>query len=92
MLENKVYRVKPTIALQKISDNCFRAYDIVDGDVFELNETSYRMLLLLSQGNTPQGVVQAFLSEYAVDRDELERDVEGLIAQALREGIIEEHV
>lgn len=90
MLENGYFDLNPAIALHKVSPDCYRAYDIENGDVFEINETAYRILTLIQEGRCIRDIVETMKSEFAAEAVEIEADVKDFLSQAIGERIIKQ--
>jgi hypothetical protein len=59
------------------------------GSYHGLNPVAGRMLELIDRTGDPGAAVETILSEWAVDRDRVERDMTALCADLLERGLIE---
>ncbi|MFA4965751.1 MAG: PqqD family protein [Thermoleophilia bacterium] len=59
----------------------------LEDELYSLNETGRAVWRLLDGGRTLDGVVETLAAEYDAPRDEVERDVRGLLEELLRRGI-----
>ena len=49
-------------------------------EIFELNLTGYRVWQLLNDGVEPEAILERLIAEFDVDRAQLDREVEALLA------------
>lgn len=89
MLDKKLkFQISPSVALQELNGISFRAFDIENGDVYELNETSFHLLKLFRESNDFDTITDVFLNEYEVSEDELKQDLYDTLMQFLSLNII----
>ena len=62
--------------------------DPVGGEYFGLNEVAARILTLIGDGTTLSQVVDRLLTEYEVDRAQLEADVQVFVVDLNRRGLV----
>lgn len=63
--------------------------DVASGRYFELNPTGTRIWELLAQGPTRTELVAALEAEFETEAGELAADVESLLEELLRRGLLE---
>jgi len=59
------------------------------GKYYGFDDVATRMWMLLSSGRARDQVIETLLAEYAVERLQLEHDLDGFIAQLMREGLLQ---
>lgn len=64
--------------------------DLATNQVFELNRTASRIWELLGEELDGPAIVEALLGEFDVDRATLQIEVDGLLAELLRQNLIVE--
>ena len=57
-------------------------------EIFALNPTAARFWELLVQGTSREEIETRMLAEYAVSREELTREIDGIIAQLQRQQMV----
>jgi len=64
------------------------ALDLTHGKYYGFDDVATRMWTLLAGGGTRAQVIETLLAEYAVERPQLERDVDALVGQLVRDGLL----
>ena len=65
--------------------------DAARGEYFELNQMGSEMLRRLEEHGDPETVIASLLDEYDVSRDELQEDLDQLVADLLAHGLLLRH-
>jgi len=64
-------------------------FELIEGNIYRLNDVSYNMLSLLDGRTSFGGIVEAVVSQYeGATKEEIERDGKEFFAQCLSNGII----
>jgi len=88
--EATVYRIPDRFVLHGLDGETYWAFDVKNGDYFELNSTSYSILSCFD-GKTPLYEIHGriILKYPAVDPLELESDFKQLVDKMVKEGVLE---
>jgi hypothetical protein len=64
------------------------ALNLTSGKYYGFDDVATRMWTLLAAGKSRPQAVDALLAEYAVERPQLERDLDAFVAQLARHGLL----
>lgn len=81
------YELPPDAVLQ-ITDGEAILMKLNDEDMFALNQTGAAIVQRIADGQTVDAVVDALTETYAVDRADVERDVNALIQDLVQRGLL----
>ena len=87
ILDDQRFAVSPDVLFQEVSGETV-LLDLASEQYFGLDEVGTRIWALLNEGSDLGGIIERLLEEYAVGREELERDVRALLGQLLEAGLI----
>jgi hypothetical protein len=79
--------VAPDVVFRPVSGEAV-ILDLTSQCYFSLDETGTRMWQLLADSGDPSQVVEQLLTEYAVERAVLERDLAELVGELLAAGLL----
>lgn len=77
----------PDVVVQVINGEAL-ILKLQDEEVFSLNETGARVAQLIDEGCALDGMIDTLTSEYATDRGDIEREVNGLLQALLSKGLL----
>ena len=81
--------VSPDVLFQEVSGEIV-LLDLESENYFGLDEVGARVWTLLSEGRHVGEVIDILLGEYEVNRETLERDVQDLLADLLKAGLLKQ--
>ncbi len=81
------YKLVPNILLQRVADEMV-ILDPANGQYYGLNDSGARIIMLLSDGQDLASIARQMLEEYDVERAPLERDIQKLIGELTRHGLV----
>jgi hypothetical protein len=82
------YRLSMEVLSQEVAGETV-VLDLDSECYFGLDEVGTRVWNMLRQGVTFEAIIDRLLEEYDVEREELERDVRGLLRQLLESGLVQ---
>jgi hypothetical protein len=85
--EGDLLRPQPDVVSRRLDDRTVLV-NLRTNRIFELNRTGARFWELLGEGSSESQIVEALVAEFEVPREQLEREVRGLIDSLLDEGLI----
>jgi hypothetical protein len=81
------FRPQPDVVSRRLDDRTVLV-NLRTNRIFELNPTGARFWELLGEGSSESQIVEGLVAEFEVPREQLEREVRGLIDSLLDEGLI----
>lgn len=85
------YRLQTNVSMS-LTDYGSAILDTKAGRYFQLNPVATEMLQMVGNGEPKSQVVEAVVRAYDVERQRAQNDLETLIVEALRTGLIAERV
>ena len=86
--DDQVFTVSKDVLFQEVSGETV-LLDLESEQYFGLDEVGTRIWALLNEGQGVAAIVETLLTEYEVEREQLEADVRELLAALLDAGLIE---
>ena len=86
--DDQVFTVPDDVLFQEVSGETV-LLDLDSEQYFGLDEVGTRIWALLNEGQGVAAIVETLLTEYEVEREQLEADVRELLAALLDAGLIE---
>ena len=86
--DDQVFTVSKDVLFQEVSGETV-LLDLESEQYFGLDEVGTRIWALLNEGQGVAAIVETLLTEYEVEREQLEGDVRELLAALLDAGLIE---
>ncbi len=81
------YKLAPDILLQRVAEEMV-ILNPANGQYYGLNDSGARIIALLSDGQDLASIARQMLDEYDVELAPLERDIEALIGELARHGLV----
>lgn len=85
--EGETLRPQPDVVSRRLDDRTVLV-NLRTNRIFELNRTGARFWELLGEGSSEAQIVEGLIAEFEVPKEEVEREVRGLIDSLLDEGLI----
>lgn len=87
--DKTIISLSDSIILQSLPDlDMYYAFNIETGDHYKLNSSAYRLLEKVTQGHMPEPLKQAFISEYGIDEETAQKDIDDIMQFSLDNEII----
>ena len=78
-----------SIVLQSLSDlDMYYAFNIETGDHYKLNSSAYWILKKIDEGYSFNSLKQEFVSEYGIDKETAQKDIDDIVQYSLDNKII----
>jgi len=81
------YTIAQGVLLQRVVSEMV-ILDAAKGEYYELNDMGGEMLRLLDELGDPSRVIASLVADYNVSRDQVEADLDGLLAKLLEHGLV----
>ena len=90
-IETTKLRLAENIMLRTVSDtSLYYAFNLEDGDHFDLNETSYWLLEQIGQGILLRDLLERFVVEFELNREVAMADLIEVVDFAIANSILQE--
>jgi len=86
-----LYKIPETSVNQKVGDELV-ILDLESGKYFGLDEVGARMVDLLGEYGEPEKVVEIMVAEYDAGKEQIETDLNELIAELVKNNLIKKTV
>lgn len=86
-MSNSSYQLADNVLFQKVADETV-ILEPNTGEYYTLNAIGTFMIELFQQGKSKADVITSVLENYQVDQAEVTEDVETLVAQMLKQGLL----
>jgi hypothetical protein len=80
-------QASPDVVARRLDDEVVLVH-LGTNRIYSLNPTGARYWELLEQGVGHDVIVRRMLDEFAVDKTQLEREIAGITAELVREGLV----
>ena len=89
-INNKtIISLSDSIVLQSLPDlDMYYAFNIETGDHYKLNSSAYWLLKKITRGYSSDSLRQEFISEYEIDAETAQKDIEDIMQYSLDNKII----
>lgn len=88
LLYRENYTVNDKIIYRKVSEATTMAYNPENGDMYELNEVSDKIITQLREGKDGESIIQSLLNVYDVDIDTVVEDVSPMLDRLKELGVL----
>ena len=91
MLENVSLKLNQDIVLHSIEElNKYWLFNIKTGDIYDLNEISYHIIVLIQAGNSLEEILAELCNQYESSEAEIAKDLEEFINRMINGKMLED--
>ncbi|TNE48645.1 MAG: PqqD family protein [Deltaproteobacteria bacterium] len=82
------YTFGPHVEWQKFEDNALLLL-LETGEIYQLNETSARIIELMEKSHTAQEILQHLLQEYQQEESTIEQEMHDFLSHCLQQSLLQ---